>query len=100
MTTYTTLNLIAQIINYLFILINIYSWVLVAYALMSWVPQVQNSAIGRLIIKLSQPYISLFERLPLRIAGLDLSVLVAVISLQVIQQFIKIMFQLLVNAVL
>lgn len=89
-------NLIITIVTWLFWLMNLYSFVLVAYALMSWVPQFRSNAVGRLITKLAYPYLSLFERLPLRFAGLDFSVLVALISLQVIQKFIEIV----INALL
>lgn len=98
MMTISTLGFIANFINILFILMNIYSWILVAYALMSWVPQIQTSSIGRILTRLARPYLSLFDRLPLRIAGLDLSVLVALISLQVIEQFIRIVFNMLVRS--
>ncbi|MFC4651331.1 YggT family protein [Lactococcus nasutitermitis] len=68
---------------------NIYSFVLLAYALMSWVPGLYGTKIGQIIVKISHPYVSLFERLP-KFAGLDFSVLFAMISLQLIQQFIRI----------
>lgn len=79
---------IFTLINWLFIIMNIYSFVLVIYALMSWVPRLYGTWIGQLIIKVSRPYLSLFENLPLRFAGLDFTIWVAIIALQFIQRFI------------
>ncbi|MCL2676436.1 MAG: YggT family protein [Streptococcaceae bacterium] len=55
---------------------------------MSWVPSIRNSQIGQMITKISRPYLSIFDRLPLAIGGLDFTVVIAVISLQFIQRFI------------
>ena len=84
-----TSTLILTFVGWLFRLLDLYSFVLLAYALMSWMPSLYRTWIGQLIIKLARPYLSLFEQLPLRFAGLDFSVLVAIISLQVIQRFIS-----------
>ena len=78
------------IVNWLFRLIDIYSFILVAYALMSWIPSLYRTWFGQLVIKLVRPYLSLFENLPLRIGGLDLTILVALFALQLIQRFISI----------
>ncbi|PCS00459.1 YggT family protein [Lactococcus fujiensis] len=96
MMTISTLNLIANVLSFIFRLMDIYSWILVAYALMSWIPQLQSSIVGRWIIKLVRPYLNLFDRLPLQFAGLDFTVLVALISIQVIEKFIVIVFNALV----
>lgn len=96
MMTISTLNLIANVLSFIFRLTDIYSWILVAYALMSWIPQLQSSIVGRWIIKLVRPYLNLFDRLPLQFAGLDFTVLVALISIQVIEKFIVIVFNALV----
>ena len=96
MMTISTLNLIANVLSFIFRLMDIYSWILVAYALMSWIPQLQSSIVGRWIIKLVRPYLNLFDHLPLQFAGLDFTVLVALISIQVIEKFIVIVFNALV----
>lgn len=85
--------IIYTLIAWLFRLINIYSWILIIYALMSWVPALQNSFVGNIIRRISEPYLNLFRSLPLQFGGLDLTVLVALIALQVIQQFISLVLQ-------
>lgn len=85
--------MIIELITWLFRLIDLYTWVLVIYALMSWVPAIQYSKIGEIITRISEPYVSIFRQLPLRFGGLDLSVFVALISLQVIERFIVMVLQ-------
>lgn len=81
------------LVKWLFWLLDVYSLVLVIYALMSWIPNLYNTWFGRVIVKISRPYLSLFENLPLRIAGLDFTILVALIVLQFIQRFIVIVLR-------
>lgn len=88
-----TVNLILTFWRLFQWVINVYSWVLVAYALLSWVPQLANSPVGRFIYRVSEPYVSIFRRLPLRFAGLDFSVLAALFSLQIIERFVFIILQ-------
>lgn len=69
-------------------LITIYEWILIIYALMSWVPDLRNSRVGRLIEQLSRPFLSIFDRLPLQFAGIDFTVFVAIIALNCIQRLL------------
>lgn len=62
--------------------ISIYTFVLLAYALLSWFPGAYNTPLGRWIEKLARPYLSLFYPLNLRIGMLDLTVAVAILALQ------------------
>ncbi|MDM5146329.1 hypothetical protein ICE98_03466 [Lactococcus lactis] len=80
------------IINWLLRLLDVYSIILVIYALMSWIPTLYGTWFGRIIVKVSRPYLSLFENLPLQFWGLDFTILVALIVLQFIQRFIVIVF--------
>ena len=79
------------IINWLLRLLDVYS-ILVIYALMSWIPTLYGTWFGRIIVKVSRPYLSLFENLPLQFWGLDFSIVIAFIVLKFIQRFIVIVF--------
>ncbi|MDN6835305.1 MAG: YggT family protein, partial [Lactococcus lactis] len=68
------------------------SIILVIYALMSWIPTLYGTWFGRIIVKVSRPYLSLFENLPLQFWGLDFSIVIAFIVLKFIQRFIVIVF--------
>lgn len=59
--------------------VDIYSLILVAFAVMSWFPGAYESSLGRWIVALVKPVLTPLQRLPLQIAGLDLSVLVAIV---------------------
>lgn len=80
------------IINWLLRLLDVYSIILVVYALMSWIPTLYGTWFGRIIVKVSRPYLSLFENLPLQFWGLDFSIVIAFIVLKFIQRFIVIVF--------
>ncbi|HGS3842539.1 TPA: YggT family protein [Streptococcus pneumoniae] len=59
--------------------VDIYSLILVAFAVMSWFPGAYESSLGRWIVALVKPMLAPLQRLPLQIAGLDLSVWVAIV---------------------
>ncbi|HEU8997989.1 TPA: YggT family protein [Streptococcus pneumoniae] len=59
--------------------VDIYSLILVAFAVMSWFPGAYESSLGRWIVALVKPVLAPLQRLPLQIAGLDLSVCVAIV---------------------
>lgn len=59
--------------------VDICSLILVAFAVMSWFPGAYESSLGRWIVALVKPVLAPLQRLPLQIAGLDLSVWVAIV---------------------
>ncbi len=62
--------------------VDIYSLILVAFAVMSWFPGAYESSLGRWIVALVKPVVAPLQRLPLQIAGLDLSVWVAIVLIR------------------
>ena len=73
--------------------VDIYSLILVIFALMSWFPNAYQSSLGRLIISLVKPILTPLQRLPLQFAGLDLSVWIAVLLVHFLgEQLIRILF--------
>ncbi|MDQ0190985.1 YggT family protein [Alicyclobacillus cycloheptanicus] len=73
----TTLLTIIQII------LTIYGYLLIATALLTWIPDVGETHLGHFLTRLTEPYLALFRRfIPgLRIGSvmLDLSFIVAVV---------------------
>ena len=59
--------------------VDIYSLILVAFAVMSWFPGAYESSLGRWIVALVKPVLAPLQRLPLQVAGLDLSIWVAIV---------------------
>ena len=62
--------------------VDIYSLILVAFAVMSWFPGAYESSLGRWIVALVKPVLAPLQRLPLQIAGHDLSVWVAIVLIR------------------
>ena len=67
---------------------TIYSWILVAFALLSWFPNAYDTALGRLLISLVKPILQPLRRLPLSIGGIDFSVWVAVILVHLLGNYL------------
>ena len=67
---------------------TIYSWILVAFALLSWFPNAYDTALGRLLTSLVKPILQPLRRLPLSIGGIDFSVLVAVILVHLLGNYL------------
>lgn len=65
---------------------DIYFYVLFAYVLMSWVPALIDSPIGQILRQICEPYLSVFRRFIPPIGFLDLSPLVALITLRFVEQ--------------
>ncbi len=64
---------------------RIYTFVIIAYILLSWLPNARESFIGEILGKLVEPYLSPFRRLIPPIGGmLDISPIVAIFALQFI----------------
>ncbi|WP_461224209.1 YggT family protein [Lacticaseibacillus suihuaensis] len=85
-------------------LYRVLSWVLeaymlalVVYVLMSWFPGARESALGRLLARLCEPYLRLFRFLPI-FAGMDFSPLLAFFVLGFVQRLLGQLFGLLVTA--
>lgn len=67
---------------------TIYSWILVAFALLSWFPKAYDTALGRLLTSLVKPILQPLRRLPLSIGGIDFSVWVAVILVHLLGNYL------------
>lgn len=76
------------LIYYINKLIYLYITLLLVYALMSWFPNAYDTALGRILSKICEPYLNLFRKLPLQFMGLDFSVLVGMLALEIVQQLL------------
>ncbi|MBO8176451.1 YggT family protein [Aeribacillus pallidus] len=62
-------------------LIEIYSWALIIYILMSWFPNARESSIGQFLARICEPYLEPFRRFIPPIGMIDISPIVAFIVL-------------------
>jgi YggT family protein len=68
--------------NFIGTLGEIYRWLLIAYILLSWVPNIRDSFIGQLLGKIVEPYLSPFRKIIPPIGGmLDISPIIAIFAL-------------------
>jgi YggT family protein len=73
--------IIYQLLNLFLKVVSLYSFILMAYALMSWFPGAYDTKIGQFIIKISRPYLSLFDRFNLSFGPIDFTIIVAILVL-------------------
>ena len=74
-----------QIVSLVWTLYNIYFYMIIAYVLLSWVPNARDSFIGQLLGKVTEPYLGIFRRFIPAIGGvIDISPIVAIFALRFI----------------
>lgn len=75
-------------------LIEVYSWLIIISALMSWVPimsRSQNSLlsdIAEVLRKITEPYLQLFRKFMPSFGGVDFSPVIALLVLQIVKDLI------------
>jgi Predicted integral membrane protein len=76
-----------QLETYIGIVYRIYSYMIIIYVLMSWLPAVKESFVGELLGKLVEPYLRPFRKLIPPIGGmLDISPIIAYFALGFVAQ--------------
>lgn len=63
--------------------VDIYSYILIGYALLSWVPPLYNSPFGHLLSWLVEPVLKPFRRMNLQFFGIDWTLFLVMILLNV-----------------
>lgn len=64
---------------------QIYQYLIIAYVIMSWLPQVRESPIGEIIGKLVEPYLRIFRKFIPPLGMIDISPIVALFALYFIE---------------
>jgi YggT family protein len=72
--------------------VELYSYLLLAYALLSWFPGAYDSWLGRLLNRLVEPIIKPFRRLNLQFAGLDFTILAVMLALNLLSRVLIMIF--------
>ncbi|MGG1661668.1 YggT family protein [Brevibacillus sp. NRS-1366] len=67
------------VLNFAF---TVYQFMIIAYILMSWVPQMRSTGIGQLLERLVEPYLAPFRRFIPTLGFIDISPIVALIALR------------------
>jgi len=79
-----------NLINFIGWLLNLYSWVIIAAALITWVSPDHRNPIVKFLHRITEPVLAPVRRLlpPWKTGGLDLSPLIALIAIQFVERVI------------
>uniref|UniRef100_A0A7C3QSK1 YggT family protein n=1 Tax=Leptospirillum ferriphilum TaxID=178606 RepID=A0A7C3QSK1_9BACT len=71
-------------------LLTLYSWIIIIRALISWVSPDPSNPVVRILHQITEPVLAPLRRLvpPEKLAGMDISPLIAIFLIQVIQHFL------------
>jgi YggT family protein len=87
-----------SIINFIGTLGSIYRWMLIAYILLSWVPNIRESSVGVMLGKIVEPYLTPFRKIIPPIGGmLDVSPIIALIALGFVVNGIQYLVEIIAN---
>lgn len=73
-------------------IIQFYSYLLLSYALLSYFPGAYNTWLGEVLVQLVEPVIRPFRRFNLQFMGLDFTVIVVMITLNVLSRVLMMIF--------
>ena len=65
-------------------LLDLYSWIVLAAVILSWIPSLQDNPIGRAISAMTEPVFKAVRRVLPPLGGLDLSPIVVLIGLRLL----------------
>jgi YggT family protein len=71
-----------QLISLIRALFEIYSYAIIIYILMSWVPQIRETSVGRILGRIVEPYLSIFRRIIPPLGMIDISPILAFFALR------------------
>ncbi|UOR12912.1 YggT family protein [Halobacillus amylolyticus] len=85
----------AELFNVLLFALNIYSWLLIIYILLSWFPGARESSFGEILSKMCEPFLEPFRKIIPPLGMIDLSPLVAIFVLRFAGEGLRVLFQML-----
>lgn len=71
---------------------EIYSWIIIIYILMSWFPNARESSFGQIMGSLVEPYLEPFRRIIPPLGMIDISPIVAIITLHFARYGVQALF--------
>lgn len=82
-------SLLEAIANILHTLINIYIWIIIASAIISWVRPDPYNQIVQLLYRLTQPVYDMIRKvIPTVFGGIDIAPIIVLLALQFLDQFL------------
>ena len=82
-------TLFSAVANILSIIVNVYTWIIIAAALVSWVRPDPSSPVVQLLYRLTEPVYSFIRRyIKTNFNGIDFAPLIVLLALQFLSQFL------------
>lgn len=81
-----SIHTLQTIFEFLIFVVKIYSYGMIVYIFMSWLPGARESAVGQFMAKIYEPYLEPFRRFVPPLGMIDLSPIVAFIVLNLFQR--------------
>ena len=82
-------TLFSAIANILHIIVTVYTWIIIAAALVSWVRPDPSSPVVQLLYRLTEPVYSFIRRyIKTEFNGIDFAPLIVLLALQFLNQFL------------
>ncbi|ELK45065.1 YggT family protein [Bacillus sp. SB49] len=72
----------AFLFNIIGTVIQLYSWVLIIYILLTWFPGARESSFGEILGRLAEPFLEPFRRIIPPLGMIDISPIVAILVLR------------------
>lgn len=97
------MSLFGTLVNIIQVLLSIYWYILIATAVISWIPDLAETQLGQLLHRISEPYLQVFRRFirPLQVGGvmLDISYIVALAVYYFIELGVSAVLNLIVRSI-
>ncbi|MGI8315042.1 YggT family protein [Halobacillus mangrovi] len=72
--------------NILMTVMQVYSWILIIYILMSWFPGARESSFGEILARMAEPFLEPFRKIIPPLGMIDISPIVAILVLNFARQ--------------
>ncbi|REI07086.1 YggT family protein [Staphylococcus felis] len=92
-----SIQLASTIFNFIIFLVQAYTFGMIIYIFMSWVPSARESAVGQFMSKIYEPFLEPFRKIIPPLGMIDLSPIVAFIVLNLFQRGLFAIYQLIIN---
>ncbi|RNF40669.1 YggT family protein [Planococcus salinus] len=80
------------LVSLLLTAINLYTFLLFASILMSWIPNLKESGFGQMISRVTDPYLDIFRRFIPPFGMIDFSPIIAILALRFAADGIRVLF--------
>jgi YggT family protein len=81
-----------SILNLILVAIQIYSFILIASILMSWIPNAKESSFGQMLTRITDPYLDIFRKFIPPLGMIDFSPIIAIFTLSLASRGIIVLF--------